>query len=54
MLSVSCRPATEILRRFLRNCTKKVKQECLDTKSVQLKTFAYYLRQIEQNTDFLD
>ena len=33
---------------------KKIKQEFLDTDSVQLETFAYYLRQNLQNTDFLD
>jgi len=37
---------TTILCLLLRNCTKRIKQEFLDTVSVQLKTFAYYLRQI--------
>ena len=31
---------------LLRNCTKRVKQEFLDTDSIQLKTFDYYLWQI--------
>jgi len=39
---------------LLRNCTKRIKQEFLDLDSVQLKTFAYYLWQIWQNTYFLD
>jgi len=42
---------TAILCLLLRNCTKRTKQEFVDTDSVQLKTFAYYLRQISQNTD---
>jgi len=33
---------TAILCLLLRNCTKRIKQEFLDTDSVQLKTFAYY------------
>jgi len=37
---------TAILCLLLRNCTKRIKQEFLDTDSVQLKTFAYYLWQI--------
>jgi len=37
---------TAILCILLRNCTKKIEQEFLDTVSVQLKTFAYYLWQI--------
>jgi len=37
----------------LRNCTKRIKQEFLDTNSVPLKTFAYYSWQIQQNTDIL-
>jgi len=45
-LSVSCWPTTAILCRLLRNCTKRIKQEFLDTNSVQSKTFAYYLWQI--------
>ena len=44
---------TAILCLLLRNCTKRIKQEFLDTASVQMKTFAYYLCQIQQNTDFL-
>jgi len=40
---------TAILCLFLRNCTKRIKQELLDTVSVQLKTFTYYLWQIKQN-----
>jgi len=39
---------------LLRNFTKRIKQEFLDADSVQLKNFAYYLWQIQQNTDFLD
>jgi len=37
---------TAILCLLLRNYTKRIKQEFLDTDSVQLKTFAYYLWQI--------
>jgi len=37
---------TAILCLLLRNCTKRMKQEFLDTDSVQLKTFGYYLWQI--------
>jgi len=37
---------TAILCLLLHNCTKRIKQEFLDTDSVQLKTFAYYLWQI--------
>jgi len=37
---------TAILCLLLRNCTKTIKQEFLDTDSVQLKTFAHYLWQI--------
>jgi len=37
---------TAILCLLLRNCTKRIKQEFLDTHRVQLKTFAYYLWQI--------
>jgi len=33
---------------------KKNQTRNLDTDSLRLKTFAYYLRQISQNTDFLD
>jgi len=29
---------------LLRNCTNEIKQEFLDTDSVQLKIFVYYLR----------
>jgi len=32
---------TAILWLWLRNCTKRIKQEFLDTVNVQLKTFAY-------------
>ena len=35
-----------ILCLLLRNCKKRIKQEFLDTDSVKLKTFAYYLWQI--------
>jgi len=45
---------TAILCLLLRYCTKRIKQEFLDTDSVQLKTFAYYFWQIYQNTDSLD
>jgi len=34
---------TAIFCFLLRICTKRIKQEFLDTDSVQLKTFAYYL-----------
>jgi len=37
---------TAILYLLLRNCTKRIKQEFLDTDSVQLKPFAYYLWQV--------
>jgi len=37
---------TAILCLLLCDCTKRIKQEFLDTESLQLKTFAYYLRQI--------
>jgi len=40
-----------ILCLLLHNCTKRIKQEFLDTDSVQLETLAYYLWQILQNTD---
>jgi len=35
-----------ILGLLLRICTKRIKREFLNTDSLQLKTFAYYLRQI--------
>jgi len=34
---------TAILCLLLRTCTKRIKQEFLDTRSVELKTFVYYL-----------
>jgi len=37
---------TAIIGLFLRNCTKRIEEEFLDTDDVQLKTFAYYLWQI--------
>jgi len=42
---------TATLCLLLHNCTKRIKQELLDTDSVHLKTFAYYFWQIY---DFLD
>jgi len=40
---------TTILCILLCNCTKRIKQEFLDTDSVQLKTFAYYFWQMFPN-----
>jgi len=37
---------TVVLCLLLRNCTKRIKQEFLDTDGVQLKTLAYYVWQI--------
>jgi len=37
---------TAILCLLLCNCAKRIKQEFLDTDSLQLKPFAYYLRQM--------
>jgi len=34
---------TAILCVLLRNCTKRIKQEFLDTDSVELETFAYFM-----------
>jgi len=45
---------TAILCLWLCNCTERIKEEFLDTDSVQLKTFAYYLWQIYKNADLLD
>jgi len=36
---------TAILCLLLRNCTKRIQQEFLETDGVQLKTIAYYLWQ---------
>jgi len=37
---------TAVLCLLLRNCTKRIKQEFLDTDNVLLKTLAFYLWQI--------
>jgi len=37
---------TAILRLMLRKCTKRIKQEFLDTDSVQVKALAYHLWQM--------
>jgi len=45
---------TAITGLLLRNCTKRIKQEFLDTDGIQLKTFATTYGKFSKSTDFLD